>query len=149
MSDQIPLESLLPAEVVAEIRAIIQRSLAHEPQVSIAGGTSLGLTASVIRPGASGLVQSSMSVTPRLINPAVLSDPVESKKLWGSPLGLLIISIIAQTVLAFYGYHREDLRDASTEKVMQTVVQQVEEFWLAHKEQTQPSPTPTINEMGD
>jgi hypothetical protein len=53
MSDDIPsLESLLPAEVVAEIRAVIARRLAKDPppQATIGAKASLILEANVSRP---------------------------------------------------------------------------------------------------
>ena len=45
--------------------------------------------------------------------------------------------------------YREDLRDAGTEKFMQVIVKQVEEFVQAYQEQSTATPKPTPDTMGD
>ena len=149
MSDEIPLESILPAEAIAKIRNIVRESLSQPAQATVGGGASLAPIAEVIRVSGTGTISVTGTMALRLVNPALLIDPVASKKLWESPLGLQIIQIIVTVLLLFYQEYREDLRDAGTEKFMQVIVKQVEEFVLAHREQSTPTPKPTPDAKGD
>jgi len=142
-------DPLLRQEVTAQFARII------EPQVTIGAGIGLGLTPTVFRPGARGLIQSSGSVTPRYITPDTLITldtsitPDASKKFWESPLGSAVLQIAVMFFIFFYQECSLDVRDARAEKVMREVVQQIEEFWLAHKKQPQPTPKPTASPTGD
>jgi hypothetical protein len=48
-----------------------------------------------------------------------------------------------RVLIMFYQEYREDIREADSEKVVQAIVNQVEQFWLAHKELPNPESVPT------
>ena len=137
MSDEAPLESLLPEETIAKIRQIVAEALSQPPKASIGAETSLTLTATVYRPSATGAIHVSGSATPRLI------DPATSKKIWESALGLTMIQIIAAILIMVYQQYREDLREISSEKIMRVIQKEIEELLAAPKEESRPTPKPT------
>lgn len=148
--DETPLEALLPAEVVAKIRETIKRSLSQQtpPQASKREPILEGNT---FRPMASAFSQTSAGVNPQYILEKLLNDPATSKRIWESPLALIIIPIIAQILIMFYQEYREDIREVNSEKFMQAIVQQVEQFWVdhIHQPQSSPDPAPDTSPSGD
>jgi hypothetical protein len=145
MSDEDPLESLLPEETIARIRQIVAEALSQPPKASIGAEASLTLTATVFRPSATGAIHVSGSATPRLIESAQLIDPATSKKIWESALGLTMIQIIAAILIMVYQEYREDLREISSEKIMRVIQKEIEDLLAAPKEESRPTPEPTPN----
>ena len=43
----------------------------------------------------------------------------------------------------FYQEYREDIREGDSAKFIQTIVQQVEQIYVEHTDQPQPTPKPT------
>lgn len=52
-----------------------------------------------------------------------LPSPAESKKLWESPLGLLVIQIIAQMIFMSYQEYHGDARQGSGDQAMKKLVE--------------------------
>lgn len=142
--NETPLDPILPPEVVAKIRAIVAKSQSQQypAQISIDAGVRLTATGTVFRPSVKGSIESSGTVTPRFIYRPLfaalsessasgdpqqilqtfLKDPATSKRIWESPLALIIIPIIAQILIIFYQEYREDLREIDSAKFIQTIV---------------------------
>ena len=143
MSDESPLESILPEETIAKIRAIVAEALSQSPKASIGAAATLGLTATVFRPSAKGTIRVSGSATPRLVESTQLIDPAASKKIWESALGVAMIQIIAMVLVMLYQEYREDLREGSSERLMRVIQKEIEELLAAPKEEPNPTPDPT------
>jgi hypothetical protein len=70
-----------------------------------------------------------------------LPSPAESKKLWDSPSGTLIINLIAMIVIAFYAEHGADVRQRSSDESMKELtelVQKIVELLQTHTEKAPP-----------
>jgi hypothetical protein len=140
--DEPSLEALLPAEVVEKIRETIARSLSQQAPPQASRREPI-LEGNIYRPMPSAFVQTSATVNHQYILETLLHDPATSKRIWASPLALIIIPIIAQILIMLYQEYREDIRDVNSAKFMQGIVQQVEQFLVDHMDQPHPSPDPT------
>jgi hypothetical protein len=159
MSDETPsLESLLPAEVVAEIRAVIARRLSQDPppQATIGAKASLILEANVVRPRPAALATSTASVDPEYLLRALLNDPELIKKSWASPDGVTAISSIGSMIAAFLMAgllveQRQEMTALQKQAAasQKAAIEQIEQFWLAHKDVPTPTPNPQPGTLGD
>jgi hypothetical protein len=103
--------------------------------LGIEGRVTIKPTADVI--GSDSFATTSGSITLQLHNTE------ESKKFWESPSGWEILKFITMILIFFCQEYRLDIRDAEGQKLMKEIVRQVEEFWLVHKDQQQPTPKRT------
>jgi hypothetical protein len=76
-----------------------------------------------------------------------LIDAETSKRFWNSPTGWDILTFIATILMFLCQEYRLDTRGANGEKLIREIVQQVQEFWLVHKDQ--PAPNSKVDARGD
>jgi len=88
-----------------------------------------------------GTIQISGSTTPRYVDTTAL------KNFWVSQEGLTLIQIIVYIVIAFLQMHDSHVSAQQSEAFTKSVVKEIEEFWLAHREL--PQSTPTADAQGD
>jgi hypothetical protein len=136
MSDEIPLESVLPEEAITEIRKVVAEVLSQQPRKGILEGN-------VYRPFPTAFSQSSASVTPKYIATAA------SKQLWDALSGSTVIAIMLPIILFFCQKYLDDRRGQQSEVFLKNLVREVEEAVLAHKERPQPTSEISVNPRGD
>ena len=144
MSDEPPLESLLPQEAVTKIRAILAEILSKQPppQALIGGKATLSATGQVIHLQGIATAEAFGSATLQIFDPAV------SKHLWESPSAWDILQFISAILFFFYTQYSEHVTAADSEKFMRTILKEAEEFWIAQKEQPKPTPKPAPDARG-
>lgn len=156
MDHESPGEPILPEDVVAKIANIVREALNQPPQATIGAKATLGAPAQVIRLQGIASSESFASVTVRLM------DPTESKKIWESPLGQILITLFGTLLIAFYTQwcadlsgqqieeQREEFMRAQEEKnevFMRGLLKQLEQFLHKEGQQPQSTPKPTPREM--
>lgn len=159
MSDEIPsLESLLPAEVVAQIREIVAKRLSLEspPQASIGGQAALRLEANVFRPHPAAFGAASASVDTQHFLQVILNDPEPLKKRWASPEGVAAIGSIGTMIANFLMVAflvEQGLETTAFQKeaaaFQKAALEQIEQFRLTHKDVPTPTPNPQPRTLGD
>ena len=136
MDDEYSLESILPKEVVDKIRGrTVQLSGAAIAKLTATGTLTVGGTATA---GGATTVGAAAEVI------KAIPSPDESKKLWESPSGTLIINLIAMIVIAFYAEHGADARQHSNDESMKKLTELVEkivELLQTHTEKVPPPPS--------
>jgi hypothetical protein len=137
-ADETTLDRLLPSEVVAKLREVVAQVLSQQPlpRAPILEGN-------VYRPMPTAFSQSSASVDPQLLQ-ALLNDPDALKKIWFTPVGAAVAIQIAQLVVSLITplCMNQEIKEQArqTEVFQKALVEQVEQFWVAHKDQPKPTP---------
>jgi hypothetical protein len=132
MDNENSLESILPKEVVEKIASAVTVQLS---------GAAIGKAAhtGTLTVGAAATAESMAEVVIR-----ALPSSAESKKLWDSQSGTLIINLIAMIVIAFYAEHGADVRQRSSDESMKRLtelVAKIAELLQTHTEKAPPPPS--------
>jgi hypothetical protein len=144
-ADEIRLEALLPAEIVAKIREAAAQALSQQvsAKVAIAGRAGPILEGNVLRPMVPpASIESSAVVNPQSLQ-ELLKDPVALKKNWASPEGVGAIDQIGMLIAQLYTAQLQQETLDLQKQAATSERAKAEQVWIHSRDQPQPDPDPT------
>ena len=136
MDDENSSESILPKEVVDKIASAVRGRTVQLSGAAIGKAAHTGTL--TVRAAATAASMAEVVIR-------ALPTPAESKKLWDSPSGTLIINLIAAMILVLIQEQCSNLREHRSDESMKELTQRVQKIVELLQTHTEKAPPPPSN----